>query len=103
MDETQRRNIRLKNIQLLGNVTDQKVSGFSFDLNTAMLTPDFRASLVSTLKQHKGNIPLNIFIIDENTGYRIRFFSKGYKVSVTSALINDLKALGITRCEPQMK
>ena len=95
--------IRLKNIQLLGNVTDQKVNGFSFDLNTAMLTPEFRASLVSTLKQHKGNIPINIFMIDEITGYRIRFFSKGYKVSVTSALIADLKALGITRCEPLMK
>ena len=95
--------VRLSGIKLLGNVTEEKVSDFSFDLSTSMLSPEFRANLVSVLKRHKGNIPLNIFLIDEKTGYRIRFFSKGYRVSVTSGLINDLKALGIVRCEPKLK
>ena len=95
--------LRLLGIQLLGNVAESKLSGFSIELSTSMLSPEFRASLVTVLKRHKGKMALNIFLRDEKTGYRIRFFSKGFQVSVTTALIDDLKAIGITACEPMLK
>ena len=34
------------------------LKGFSIDLETPMLTPEFRRDLVRVVKRHKGNIPL---------------------------------------------
>ena len=94
---------RPTSIQLLGNVADSKINAFSVNISTSMLSKEFRASLVAVLKRHKGTIPLNIFLSDETTGYRIRFFSKGFQVNVSTALIDELKSIGIDRCETLMK
>ena len=90
---------RVRKISLLGNVTEENLSGFSLDITTPMLTQQFRKDLVRTVKKHKGKIPLTLCLFDPETKYRIQFISKKFQVSVTSELIRDLNAIGITRYE----
>ena len=54
---------------------------------------------MKVIKKHKGNIPLNIFIFDPQTRYRIQFYSKKYQVAVTSEFIQDLHKIGIDHYE----
>ena len=90
---------RVRKISLLGNVTEENLSGFSLDITTPMLTQQFRKDLVRTVKKHKGKIPLTLYLFDPETKYRIQFISKKFQISVTSELIRDLQAIGITRYE----
>ena len=90
---------RVRKISLLGNVTEENLSGFSLDITTPMLTQQFRKDLVRTVKKHKGKIPLTLYLFDPETKYRIQFISKKFQVSVTSELIRDLHAIGVTRYE----
>ena len=84
---------------LLGNITDDILSGFSLDITTPMLTPKFREDLVKVVKKHKGKIPLTLYLYDPETHYRIQFISKKFQVGVTSGLIQDLHKIGIDRYE----
>ena len=90
---------KLKKVTLLGNITDDILSGFSLDITTPMLTPKFREDLVKTIKKHKGKIPLTLYLYDPETHYRIQFVSKKFQVGVTSGFITDLKKIGIDRYE----
>ena len=90
---------RLKKVTLLGNITDDILSGFSLDLTTPMLTPKFREDLVKLVKKHKGKIPLTLYLYDPETHYRIQFVSKKFQVGVTSGLIQDLQKIGVDRYE----
>jgi len=90
---------KLKKVTLLGNISDEILTGFNLDIDTPQLTPEFRTAFVNVIKKHKGNIPLNIFIYDPVTRYRIQFFSKKYKVAVTQEFIQDLRRIGIDKYE----
>ena len=90
---------RLKKVTLLGNITDDILSGFSLDITTPMLTPKFREDLVKVVKKHKGKIPLTLYLYDPETHYRIQFISKKFQVGVTSGLIQDLHKIGVDRYE----
>lgn len=87
--------LKVKNIMLLGNVTDSFLTGFTLNLTSSMVTLDFRKNLVNLMKRHKGKTPLTIFLYDPNTHYKIEFLSRKFQVAVTSDLILDLKEMGI--------
>ena len=87
--------LKVKDIALLGNMSDSLLSGFSIQLTTPMLTQEFRKKLVKLLAAHKGLIPLNIYLTDPVTHYRIEFFSKKFQVAVNADFIRDVKALGV--------
>jgi DNA polymerase-3 subunit alpha len=90
---------KLKKVTLLGNLSEDMMKEFTLNLNTSVLDPAMIASLQKLLKHHKGNIPLNVFLVDEPTGYRILFYSRKISVSVTSAFIDDLHKLGLDSYE----
>ena len=90
---------RVRKISLLGNVAEERLSGFTVEITTPMLSQSFREDLVRTVKRHKGKIPFTITLFDPETKYRIPFVSKKYPVAVTSEFIQDLQAIGITRYE----
>ena len=60
-----------------------------------MLNEKFREKLVKVVRKHKGITPLNIFLIDPVTRYRIQFYSKKFPIAVSMEFINDLKQIGI--------
>ena len=88
---------KLKKIQLLGNVTATNVTGFSIQVDTPMLSSSFRSALVKVIKAHTGGIPLSIYLFDPTTHYRINFYSRKFRVSVSQDLIDDLAKTGITK------
>ena len=87
---------RIKNMMLLGNVADTYVKGFSINITTPMLSPEFREKLVALLKRNKGNVPLTMFLYDPVKKWNIEFLSHKFRVQVTLSLIEELKAMGIT-------
>jgi DNA polymerase-3 subunit alpha len=93
---------RLQEVSLLGNVAENKVKSFSVDIDTTMLTQEFRKDFAKVIKTHQGKIPLNLFINDPATKYRIRFYSKKYQVEVSTDLVNCLKRLGINHYECEL-
>ncbi len=90
---------KLRKVTLLGNVSDDLLSGFSMDITTPMLTQQFREDLVKVVKRHKGTIPLTIYLFDPQTRYRIQFYSKKFQVAVTSDFIQDIRRIGIDHYE----
>jgi DNA polymerase-3 subunit alpha len=90
---------KLKKVTLLGNITDELLTGFSMDVTTPMLTQQFREDLVKVVKKHKGNIPLTLYLYDPGTKYRIQFYSKKFQVAVTSEFIQDLHRIGVEKYE----
>ncbi|MBQ3812451.1 MAG: DNA polymerase III subunit alpha [Bacteroidales bacterium] len=90
---------KLKKVTLLGNISDDLLTGFSMDVTTPMLTQQFREDLVKVVKKHKGNIPLTLFLYDPGTKYRIQFYSKKFQVAVTSEFIQDLTRIGVSKYE----
>ena len=90
---------KLKKVTLLGNISDDLLTGFSMDVTTPMLTQQFREDLVKVVKKHKGNIPLTLFLYDPGTKYRIQFYSKKFQVAVTSEFIQDLTRIGVNKYE----
>jgi DNA polymerase-3 subunit alpha len=90
---------KLRKVTLLGNLSDEVLTGFNLDIETPMLTETFRKDFVKVIKSHKGNIPLNIFIYDPQTRYRIQFYSKKYQVAVTQEFIQDLHRIGLDHYE----
>ena len=83
-------------MMLLGNVADTYVKGFSINITTPMLSPEFREKLVALLKRNKGNVPLTMFLYDPVKKWNIEFLSHKFRVQVTLSLIEELKAMGIT-------
>ena len=94
---------KLKKVTLLGNLSDDILTGFNLDIETPMLTEKFRKDFVKVIKKHQGKIPLNIFVFDPVTRYRIQFYSKKYQVAVTSELITDLHKIGLDKYEVTRK
>ena len=90
-------------MSLLGNLTEDMMKEFTINMNSCIINPEFTQKLLKLVKRHKGNIPLNIFLVDDPTGYRILFYSRKLNVSVTSAFIDDLRQLGLTSFEAVRK
>lgn len=86
---------RVRKMSLLGNISDTMLSGFAIEVNTHSLNPEFRENLKNAVRKSKGNIPLAIFVVDNEKKYNIEFLSKKYQVAVTADFINDIKGLGI--------
>ena len=86
---------KVKDMQLLGNLTENRASGFTICIQTTLLNDKFRKSLVKLIKENQGNIPLNIFLIDPATGYKIDFASRKFMVNISNTFVEDLKALGL--------
>ena len=90
---------KVKKVTLLGNITDDLLTGFSLDITTPQLNEEFRKDLVKVIKQHKGNIPLTIYLFDPQTRYRIQFYSKKFQIAVTSQFLQDLRKIGVEKYE----
>ena len=94
---------KVKSITMLGNVCESMVKAFGINIETPMLTPEFRKGLVKVIKSHVGKIPLEVFFFDPETRYRIQLKSNKYQVSVSTELINDLRHLGVDQYEVTRK
>ena len=94
---------KVKKVTLLGNISDDLLTGFCMDIDTPMLTQQFRQDLVRVVRKHKGKIPLTLYLFDPGTRYRIQFYSKKFQVAVTSDFIRDLRAIGVDKYEVQRR
>ena len=88
---------------LLGNLAEELLSGFRMEITTPMLSQEFRKKLVGVIKNHKGNIPLSLHLYDPETQYRIPFYSKKYRVAVSTEFTRELQLIGVTRFEVERK
>ena len=86
---------KVKNIMLLGNATDSFVKGFSIQISTPMLTPEFRERLVKMIKRNKGSVPLSMFLYVPEKKWNIEFLSRKFKVAVTAQFIEELQDMNI--------
>ena len=86
---------KIRRVMLLGNVAETFVAGISVDIDTSMLSADFRKKLARLLKDNPGKIPFSIMLYDRATGYRLDLRSKKYAVSVTNEFIWRIKQLGL--------
>ena len=85
-----------KKVVLLGNVADTYIKGFSINVTTPMLSPQFRESLVKLIKKHKGNVPLTMNLYDPVKKWNIEFMSRKFKVNINADFIYDIEQMGIT-------
>ncbi len=92
----------INNISFLGNLNDDRIAYLNININTKILSPDFRKNLLKLLKKHKGDTTLKVTCYDGNTGYQLPLFSKAAKIRVCEALIEGLERLGMT-CEAELK
>ena len=86
---------KVKNVMLLGNVSDTYIKGLSLKITTPQLSPEFRERLVSMIKSNKGNVPLTMSLYDPVKKWNIDFLSRKFKVAVTAQLIDELERLRI--------
>ena len=86
---------KMKNIMLLGNVAEERITGLSINVTTTMLSPDFREKLVKMLKRNKGKTPLTMFLYDPVKKWNIEFLSHKFKIQITNEFLEELKSLGI--------
>ena len=87
--------LKIKRIILLGNVTEEFLSGFAIQVTTPQLNEDFRKHLVHLVKTNPGKTPLNMYLYDPETKYKIDFQSNKFRVAVTSEFIRELSNMGI--------
>ena len=90
---------KVKSIMMLGNVCESTLKAFSINIETPMLTPAFRKGLVKVVKAHDGKTPLEVFLYDPETRFRIQMKSNKFQVAVNADLINELRALGVDKYE----
>ena len=88
---------------MLANVTSEYLKSFSINIDTPMLTPRFREDLLRVVKKHRGGTPLEMYLYDPKTRYRIQFKSNKFQVSVSSDLITDLRRIGVDHYEAVRK
>ena len=86
---------KVKNVMLLGNVSDTFIKGLSLKITTPQLTPEFRDKLVKMIKSNKGSIPLTMSLYDPVKKWNIEFLSRKFRVAVTAPLIEELEQLRI--------
>ena len=85
---------KIKGISLLGTLCENRLAGLDVQLDTRLIDAAFRKELVKLLRANKGKIPLNIHLIDRETGYKLDFFSKKFQVDISQELLDNLNGLG---------
>ena len=86
---------KIRKVQLLGNIAETFVAGITVDVDTELLSADFRKKMLRLLKESSGKIPFNVALHDKSTGYNLDFRSKKYSVAVTNEFIMRLKQMGL--------
>jgi hypothetical protein len=86
---------KVKNVMLLGNVSDTYITGLSLKITTPQLSPEFRDKLVGIIKSNKGSVPLTMSLYDPVKKWNIDFLSRKFKVAVSAPLIEELERLRI--------
>ena len=89
-------NFKIRQVSLLGNVSADKLKGFSINLDSTQLNENFRKSLVKLLKAFPGKTRLSVYLFDAATGYRVELFSKKFPIGVCTEFITGLERLGIS-------
>ena len=90
---------KLQSVTMLGNVAESRIKAFGINVETPMLTPAFREGLVKLIRKNKGNTPLEVYLFDPTTRYRIQLKSNKFQVSVTEDFLNALRLLGVDQYE----
>ena len=65
------------------------------EIRTSSLSPAFREELLRIIKEHPGTCSLGLFLNDDETGHRIEFDSKKYKVTDSEELKEALSQIGV--------
>ena len=86
---------KAKKISLLGNVAEDRLTGFAIEMLANDITPDLRHKLVHLVKESKGNIPLSMIVFDPITNYIVEFISRKYHITVSADFILKLNELGL--------
>ena len=86
---------KAKKISLLGNVAEDRLTGFAIEMLANDITPDLRHKLVHLVKESKGNIPLSMIVFDPVTNYIVEFISRKYHITVSADFILQLNELGL--------
>lgn len=86
---------KVKKISLLGNVAEDRLTGFAIEMLANDITPDLRHKLVHLVKESKGNIPLSMIVFDPVTNYIVEFISRKYHITVSADFILKLNELGL--------
>lgn len=86
---------KAKKISLLGNVAEDRLTGFAIEMLANDITPELRHKLVHLVKESKGNIPLSMIVFDPITNYIVEFISRKYHITVSADFILQLNELGL--------
>ena len=86
---------KAKKISLLGNVAEDRLTGFAIEMLANDITPELRHRLVHLVKESKGNIPLSMIVFDPVTNYIVEFISRKYHITVSADFILQLNELGL--------
>ncbi len=87
--------LKINNIRLLGNISDDLVSGFTMELSGADVNASLRKKLLTLVKGSKGNIPITMTIDDPASGYKVDFLSRKYKIALSSDFLYEIRNLGV--------
>ena len=86
---------KVKKISLLGNVAEDRLTGFAIEMLANDITPDLRHRLVHLVKEYSGKIPLSMIVFDPVTNYIVEFISRKYHITVSADFILQLNELGL--------
>lgn len=86
---------KAKKISLLGNVAEDRLTGFAIEMLANDITPDLRHKLVHLVKEYSGKIPLSMIVFDPVTNYIVEFISRKYHITVSADFILQLNELGL--------
>ena len=86
---------KAKKISLLGNVAEDRLTGFAIEMLANDITPELRHRLVHLVKEYSGKIPLSMIVFDPVTNYIVEFISRKYHITVSADLILQLNELGL--------
>ncbi len=86
---------KAKKISLLGNVAEDRLTGFAIEMLANDITPELRHRLVHLVKEYSGKIPLSMIVFDPVTNYIVEFISRKYHISVSADFILQLNELGL--------
>lgn len=86
---------KAKKISLLGNVAEDRLTGFAIEMLANDITPELRHRLVHLVKEYSGKIPLSMIVFDPVTNYIVEFISRKYHITVNADFILQLNELGL--------
>ncbi len=86
---------KAKKISLLGNVAEDRLTGFAIEMPANDITPELRHRLVHLVKEYSGKIPLSMIVFDPVTNYIVEFISRKYHITVSADFILQLNELGL--------